>query len=74
MSDESSLLDEFRATSFKESRCVVCFKVTPEVRGVIEDGIRRGVGPVSIASFLRKRGLWEWSETPIAGHRRHLQP
>jgi hypothetical protein len=69
---EPSLLDEFRAIQVKEVKCVVCFKVSPEVREIVEDGLRRGIGPVTIMNFLRKHDLWSWSESPITTHRRHF--
>jgi len=69
---EPSLLDQFRATKTKETKCVVCFKVTPEVREVVEDGIRRGLGSVLISKWLRDRGLWEWSNAPVETHRGHM--
>ena len=72
MSDEPSLLDEFRATRFKGTKCVVCFEVSPEVRGVVEDGLKRGIGSVAISGFLRKRGLWHWSNAPIETHKEHV--
>lgn len=71
MSDGPSLLDEFRATHFKGTKCVVCFEVPQEVREVVEDGLRRGLGSVAISNFLRKRGLWRWSNAPIETHKEH---
>lgn len=68
----TSLLDEFRTQKFKATRCVVCYTVTPEVREVVEDGIRRGLGSVAISNFLRERGLWDWSNSPIDNHKAHL--
>lgn len=72
MSEESSLLGEFRTHKFKETRCVVCYVVAPEVREVVEDGIKRGLGSVAISNFLRERGLWNWSNSPVDNHRSHM--
>lgn len=75
MSEEPSLLEEFRvATENADHRCAVCHKVPDEVRDIVEDSIRRGVGPVSTSNFLRKKGLWRWSEQPIVTHKRHWKP
>lgn len=68
---EGSLLDEFRKQKFKDTRCVVCHGVSPEVRAVVEDGLSRGLGSVAISKFLRQRGVWEWSNSPIETHRGH---
>ncbi len=75
MSDEPSLLDQFRQrTDDSDRRCAVCHKITPEARAVVEDAIRRGIGAVTTSNFLRDRGLWRWSEQPIITHKRHWQP
>lgn len=75
VSEGKGLLEEFQATRFKSpSHCTVCMDVSAEVRAVIEDGYRRGIGSVSVSNFLRKRGLWQWSNYPIETHKRHWQP
>ena len=74
MSDsEPSLLDEFRSQKFKSTKCAVCFEASPEVREVVEDGLRRGLGSVAISNWLRERGLWQWSNYPIVTHRAHVK-
>lgn len=74
MSDsEPSLLDEFRSTKFKATKCAVCFQATPEVREVVEDGIRRGLGSIAISVWLRSRGMWSWSNAPIETHKAHMK-
>lgn len=74
MSDEaSSLLSDFRTATFKATRCVVCHDVSPEVREVVEDGLRRGHGSVAISKWLRDRGLWHWSNSPIETHKSHVR-
>lgn len=72
MGKEPSLLDQFRSTKAKETRCVVCFRVSPEVREVVEDGIRRGHGSMFISKWLRERGLWQWSNAPVETHKGHM--
>lgn len=72
MGKEPSLLDQFRSTKTKPTRCVVCFTVSPEIREVVEDGLKRGLGSVAITKWLRERGLWQWSNVPVESHRKHL--
>lgn len=73
MSEEPSLLQQFRGAHFKTTRCVVCNEVSAEVRGVVEDGLRRGLGSIAISNWLRARGLWKWSNAPIETHRAHAK-
>lgn len=72
MSDEASLLTEFRSASFKTTKCAVCHECSPEVRAVVDDGLARGLGSVAISNWLRARGLWRWSNAPIETHRSHV--